>query len=724
MRSCDSTTTIGPALLALLLACPATALAQDARPAPRLALALSGGGARGIAHIGALRALEEAGIPVDAVAANSMGAVVGGLYATGRSAREIENTVRSLDWASLFSGRPDRRTLPISRRRDRYAPLAGVSLGWSHVRLPPGLVAEHRVNRFLIQNLAPAAYAAGGDFDRLAVRFRAVATDLADGEPVVLAQGDLARAVRASMSIPLVFAPVDWHGRRLVDGLVVDNLPMDVAKAWKPAVLVAVDISSPELEPSDYETALGVATRVNDLLTKRRNRDFEAEADVVVRPDLGRHSATDYSGFDELIRQGYEATRAAIPQIREKLAAAGVVDLPQRPQASPGAALEGTAIREVAVRGNLRLEDRQLLRTFNVPTGPGYDMERGLRAFDKIGASGLVDRTWMEFEPVPGGVRVVLLVKEAPPNRADVALGFSEWERTRAAVRLRNQNSLGFGQELELLLAASDAESLASLGLTNERALLGALGYAVRAYANTDKPRFFDPQGYEVNRATFERTGVELALRAPLKRWLEVEAGLRVGGVRTRAEAGIELPEAHDEVRTLFANASYDTLDSVAWAEHGERLSVLAEWSPSELGPSYDYWRVSVRGTLGRPLGRRAALQLDSLASLSGGSLPVYDWQRVGGVELVPGYHHEQLKGAQALALGASLRCRVLGELRAVARGGAGNVFDHTSDISLAGIRWGVGLGVMMPTRVGPISAEIGVRDGGSTLVSVALGWD
>ena len=150
------------ALAALCLtAAPSAALPQASpslpaeRPRPRLVLALSGGGARGIAHIGALRALEEAGIPVDAIAANSMGAVVGGVYATGRTSAELEAIVRSLDWASLFSGRPDRRTLPVSRRQDRYGSVAGVSFDWKGLRLPGGLLAEHRINRFLIENLSP-----------------------------------------------------------------------------------------------------------------------------------------------------------------------------------------------------------------------------------------------------------------------------------------------------------------------------------------------------------------------------------------------------------------------------------------------------------------------------------------------------------------------------------------------------------------------------------------
>ena len=180
---------------------------------PRLALALSGGGARGIAHVGALRALEEAGLPVDAIAANSMGAIIGGIYATGSTAAELEDTVRSLDWASLFSGRPDRRTLPVVHRDDRFSDWVGVDFDRRGARLPGGLVAEHRVNRFLIQHLAPASYAAAGDFDALAIRFRAVATDLGSGERVVLARGDLARAVRASMSNPVFFPPLDCEGK-------------------------------------------------------------------------------------------------------------------------------------------------------------------------------------------------------------------------------------------------------------------------------------------------------------------------------------------------------------------------------------------------------------------------------------------------------------------------------------------------------------------------------
>ena len=286
--------------------------ARAATPRPRLALVLSGGGARGIAHVGALCALVEAGLPIDAIAGNSMGAIIGALYATGRSTGQIEALIKSVDWVQLFSGRPDRRMLPVERRVDRYAPTAGVSLDWKQVRLSGGLVGDHRINRFLIENLSPAGYAAGGDFSRLAVPFRAVAGNLANGDSVTLAKGDLALAVRASMSIPLVFEPIEWQGQVLVDGLIANNLPIDVGKTFGAAVVVAIDISSPKLRPESYRTSWGAASQVADLLTRRRYEDFDATPDVLVRPDLGDHSTVDYSGIDALIQVHHLFGRAHI----------------------------------------------------------------------------------------------------------------------------------------------------------------------------------------------------------------------------------------------------------------------------------------------------------------------------------------------------------------------------------------------------------------------------
>lgn len=705
------------AAFALSLLLPVAVTAEP--PQPRLALVLSGGGARGIAHVGVLRALEEAGLPVDAIAGTSMGAAVGALYTSGRDAAQLERVVRRLDWAQLFVGRSDRRVLPVTRRDDRHADWVTLRFEGGAPRWPAGLLAEHRINRFLIEHLAAAGHAAGGDFDRLRVPFRAVATDLASGERVVLARGDLARAVRASMSVPVVFPPVAWEGRTLVDGGLVDNVPTSVARDFGAAVVVAVDITSPP--PETLDTSFAVGSQVTDLLTRRRNQDFAAEADLVVRPDLGGLSAGDFARFDALIRAGYEATRAVVPEIRARLLAHGVTDLAPRPEPPPGPELEGAPIAEVVARGPQRASEALLRRLFNVPLGPGYVMERGLRAFDKVAASGLLEHAWLEFEEVEGGVRLVLRGSDAAPNQLGLGLGYSEWEKARASLRLRHQNALGFGEQVELLLSGSDALLLARASLRGDRLFVAGLGYRLGASLAADKPRVFDAEGERQGRARFERATASAALEVPFERWGALAAGARFGRVSTFSEPGVPLPEARDTVGELFAELTLDNLDDLLWPQAGGRLVVRVEAALDALGAEHPHRRLDVEARLARSLGR-TALDVAGRFATSRDVVPLYDQFRLGG-SLLPGHRQEELKGSHALAFSAGLRRPLGGSgLQALVRIGAGDTFADR--VRVSGLRWGASVGLGYSSRVGPIRLELGVREGGATMVSLGVGRD
>jgi outer membrane protein assembly factor BamA len=307
-----------------------------------------------------------------------------------------------------------------------------------------------------------------------------------------------------------------------------------------------------------------------------------------------------------------------------------------------------------------------------------------------------------------------------------VGFAYTEWEKARGSIRLRNQNTLGFGEQVDVLLAASDAERVLEASLRGDRLLVTGFGYRVTGYLNRDKPRFFDEDGEEINRARFDREGVEVTLKTGVKRWAFFEAGARFGRVVTVPRGGLEdlLPGQTDQVGALFGRLVFDTLDDLAWPEHGRRFAVSGEWSLADLGAERAYWSAKAESRAAHALGRRATLQLDALAFLSGDDLPVYDWYRLGGVTLVPGYRHEELKGAQALAAAVSVRGKLFGQLRMLVRGGAGNVFATTSDITLDGLRWGVSAGLYYPAPLGPVSFELGVRDGGATLATLSIGWE
>ena len=517
-----------------------------------------------------------------------------------------------------------------------------------------------------------------------------------------------------------------WEGRKLVDGLIVNNLPIDVAKAFGGAVLVAVDIGSPRLEPEDYVSALGVASQVSDLLMRRRYLDFAAEADVLVRPDLGDHSSTDYSGFDELIQKGYEATKASLPAIRAKLAAAGLEDRgPGGAGRRRGRLSRGPGSPRVRVEGSERVSERLARRTFNIPVGPPFAMAKGVRAFDKIDATELFERTWMEFAPASDGVDVVLRVKDAPPNRAEVGLGFTEWERARGSIRLRNQNTLGFGEQVELLLAASDAERVIEASLRGERLFVTGFGYRVSGYTNRDKPRFFTEEGEEINRGRFERDGVDLALRSSLERWGLVEGGVRFGRVKTLARGGSI--SRRPTTRWGPSSARSWSTPSTTWpgpSTGGGSRSPASGASTASAPISSTGGRSSSTGGRGS-LGKRLVAQLDGLAGISGDDLPVYNWYRLGGVTLVPGYHHEELKGAQALAGGAELPVSSwwgsCGSWRAAERATCSPAPTTSRSTASAGA-WASGC--TTPARSARSRSRWASGTDGSTLGSLSVGWN
>jgi NTE family protein len=286
---------------------------------PRVGLVLSGGGARGAAHIGVLKALEEMHVPVDVVVGTSMGAVVGGLYASGMSAREVEETLDSLDWQNALRDRPSRTSLNFRRKEDDREFLVHLPLGLrdGDLRVPRGLIQGQKLSARLRDATLPVADIER--FDQLPIPFRAVAADLGTGETVVLDHGSLATAVRASFSLPGVFAPVPVEGRVLVDGGIVDNLPVDVARAMGVDLVIAVDVSTPLDEVEHLDSALAVSNQMIAILLNRGTSASRAQLrpeDVLIRPDLGRTSPLDFKNVRATARAGEVAAHALAERLR------------------------------------------------------------------------------------------------------------------------------------------------------------------------------------------------------------------------------------------------------------------------------------------------------------------------------------------------------------------------------------------------------------------------
>jgi NTE family protein len=281
---------------------------------PRIGLVLSGGGARGAAHVGVLKVLEQLHIPIDAVAGTSMGAVVGGLYSSGFSPREIESIMTSLNWQDAFRDRPPREDLTFRRKQEDQNFLVKFPLGirGSKIQLPKGLIQGQKLNQTLRRLTLPVA--AVTNFDQLPTPFRAVATDLESGDAVIMNSGDLTSAMRASMSAPGVFSPVERDGRLLVDGGIAENVPIDVARAMGVDILIVVDVGTPLLKRDKLSSAPVISNQMLAILIQHNSRAQLAKMapnDVLIEPALGETSAFDFGIVKRVIATGEIAGHAA-----------------------------------------------------------------------------------------------------------------------------------------------------------------------------------------------------------------------------------------------------------------------------------------------------------------------------------------------------------------------------------------------------------------------------
>lgn len=326
---------IRPVLASLLLGFALVSAAQGAIPDPISApavragertdgecigLVLGGGGARGAAHVGVLKVLERERVPICVIAGTSMGAVVGSLFAAGYRADEIEDILETVAWAELFTDDPVRVELPMRRKEDQLRHLLGFRLGFrdGRIMLPRGAIQGQKFMLMLRRLLLPVWNVE--DFAELPIPFKAVATDIVTGEPVVFERGDLAAAVRASLSVPGAFAPVRVDGRLLVDGGLVDNVPIDIARAMGATRLIVVDVSSPLLSAEELGSPFSVTLQMISVLIENRTRDALktlGDHDVLIRPEMPDLSSAQFDRAADGIAAGLAAAEAAAPRLRD-----------------------------------------------------------------------------------------------------------------------------------------------------------------------------------------------------------------------------------------------------------------------------------------------------------------------------------------------------------------------------------------------------------------------
>lgn len=723
-------------MLALATAPGATAIAADATTAPRTCLVLGGGGARGTAHIGVLQVLEREHIPIDCITGTSMGAIVGGMYAAGYTADEILATLNGIDWKDTFRDDPPRDDLPMRRKEDELRFVAAVELGLKNGRIafPRGAIQGQKLQLILRRLLLSVVDV--DDFDTLPIPFRAIATDIARGEKVVFGRGDLAQAIRASMSVPGAIAPIRIDGRLLVDGGITDNLPVDVAREMGATRIIAVDVSAVLAPDEQLNSPFAIA---NQMLTALMRRETDAQIatlgadDVLLVPALGSLGSADFDKAQQGVAIGVAAAEAALPQLRRYAAdpqryAAFEARHRTRPFDAPLIAFLEVPRDRSRTAGYV---DHRLSRLVGQP----FDLARTERELGLAFGEGSYERIsyTLERRGDDTGLLVLPVDKGWGPNFLRAGLRLSDDFAGRNGYQIMGEaNFTGLNQY------GGEWRNRVELGRitglrTELRQPFGSTGQFHVAphvdYSAFNLPLRF---GGHVDIAQYRLRNSMGALElgySPNANW-QFASTLEYIHSSAQLKVGVDMPGTRSDLGGLQLRATHDSLDNAAFPARGTRLDLSHDYLPHQLGSGDTANITRLRWDSAWSPSRLDHLLFGARANVAhGGADLIYAYNPLGGLGNLSGYTEYELFARQTL-LARAIYYRRLTDASAlfsvpVYLGGsleAGGLWSEPRDIRAGDLHFAGSVFLGIDTLLGPMFLGYGHAQGNHNAFYLTFG--
>jgi NTE family protein len=717
-------------LLVLAAALLTAALPSHAADRPKVGIALSGGAARGFAHVGVLKVLEEVGMPIDYVSGNSMGAVIGGLYAAGYSVAQIESISVFIDWDALFSDAIGRRAHAIVYKwwDSRYA-MSFPLEGW-RPELPSGLIAGQRITKLLSRLTLPVDDIK--DFTKLPTPFVCVATDIEHGEVVVLDGGDLAEAIRASMSVPTMFTPVTIDGRLLVDGGVMRNLPAQDVRDLGADIVIGVDAAEPLYTSGELNSMVRIMDQTIHFQISGTSTKQKALCDVLIVPRSDKMSIR----FDEVayfIERGEEAARAVLPRLREladSIRSLGTVEERWLPEP-----VDSLYVTAVAIAGLKDIPSRVVESELMINPPLWMSVDDIDKSVDRIYKYDFFERVGYSTSSQGEGNQLDLRVVEKRRNRLRAGLRYDSQTNLAGLVNvtLRNLGVQGSSLALEFRLG----EELAGEIWYFTPAGRSLRSFGVSGRINTSWRRlnvYVDDFRAAVYRTTY--TFGELLAGNIFASHLSVEGGARAEYIDTQLDSGVDLfPDQQDTMVPAFGALRFDTVDRTVFPRKGVFAHLIAEATSTSAGSDVAVTRYHFDWRIRVPLHRTVTL----IQSLYLGTTPVgtppaaylftmggmdHPFTMLGTPNSFVGFKWQELAGPHAQSFGIGAQWEFYRRTYAIGRWNIGNAFNEWN----SGIAWddyehggGVTLGLDLPAA--PVQITVSTSTRHSFLAQLTIGY-
>jgi NTE family protein len=655
---------------------------------PKIGIALSGGGAKGLAHIGVLKVLEEEGLQAEIITGTSMGSIIGGLYAMGYSPAFLEEMALDVDWFEMFLETVDRRylSMPQKQFRDRY--LMAFPFYGGRVQLPSGLIKGQKIHRLLYRLTWPVVEI--DDFGELPRDFSCVATDIATGTPYVIGGGSLADAMRASMAIPTVFSPFDMDGRRLVDGGLVRNLPALDARELGADIVICLDVSTDLVGVDSLRSLLEITDQTINILMRSTMDEQRRICDLYIKPDLGTTGTLDFDDVPYIIGQGEKAARAHIEEIRAIVEqAGGFREPPAQMDETPATPVDITGVR---FEGLSEVSSKLVSNLVGIRSPGPITASEIDEALQRLYSTGSFSRISYRISGFHGEKTLVLDIEEEVPDYLGIGLRYDTRWSFSALLGAQMRNLVGRGSTLNIDMVFSRRVNLLGTytidsGLGNWL-MPGMAGNYVDDYIEI----------YE-NGVRESRWGVR-AGRAGLLAESSLAYMFRclivAGGEWYSIRPDIAPSGAEGESGGLFfvgGNLWLDTLDRSWMPRRGVLLKLSGQYFPEMSINRTSYNRAYAHAVAAVPLHGCVSVRGSFLYGITGGGNPlphhryylggIISWFDYYGKRDVSFYGYEpfELSGANAYLAGADIQVQVSGRWVVAGHFTAGAAEEDRSEV-------------------------------------------
>ncbi|MBO9667494.1 MAG: patatin-like phospholipase family protein [Bdellovibrio sp.] len=675
-------------LLSLIAVSLMIALSAEAKRT-RVGLVLGGGGARGLAHLGVLEVLEKNRIPVDCIVGTSAGSLIGGSYAAGETTANLKKKIKAANWNNLFYAQAPRQSYPFRRKQDDSYSMLDMELGLSdsgEIKLPFSAISTQQVELFL-RSLTFGGTVA--NFDQLSIPYRAIATDLVTGEMVVLKDGDLVTAMRASMAVPGVFPSVPVQGRILVDGGLVRNLGVDVArKSCNVDAIIAIDVGAAPLKAEEISSILSIADQYTRLMMIQ-NVHPQAQSlttkDVLIVPEFGTLSSMDFDKGDSLFEIGEKAANKDIEKLKKYSVSQAEYDEWQQNRLKKK--LYPKPIDSVTVGSSGWVNPTVLKDALDIKTGQVLDQEDFNKRLTQLYARD--DFSQLDYELIDDGLGQKLYIipvqKSWGPNYLNFGLSLgtdfvnsSPWNVT-AMYRRTWINSLG-----------AEWKTIGQVGYSSmiktefyQPLLLGGYTFVSPYYMYNRSPLAVFQDGEQIAEYTYAKNSIGFDLGTGWGKYGELRLGPLYNDYKATQQIGPSLlPDVHDYDYGIHLNLFVDQLDNYFFPQKGNYVDIYGYLSlgGSESLDNYAVYGLNYRNGIGVGDG---AFQMTIKAQASqGDTQPLANVSWLGGFLNLSSYRYQELIGTEYV-YGSLQYYRPTGLLASSFWGAAaetGRVFDYTEE--------------------------------------------